>query len=125
MFIFDLLIGARYTHIKMEFDFNQIGALDKSEDWVDPFLGAITQIDLNEKLFLRVRADIGGFGVGSDLSWNAVGLLGYSVRPFDLNGTIFGGYRALYQDFSNGSGRDKFVWDMTLHGPLLGLAVTF
>jgi hypothetical protein len=51
--------------------------------------------------------------------------LGYHVEPFGLNGTLFGGYRGLYQDYTDGSGRNKFEWNMTLHGPVLGLAVTF
>ncbi len=33
--------------------------------------------------------------------------------------------RALYQDFEEGSGSDRFVWDVTLHGPILGLNVRF
>ncbi len=125
MVTFDLLAGARYTHLKIEFDFKRLSSRDKSKDWVDPFIGGVTQIDLTDKLSLRVRADIGGFGVGSDLSWHSVGLLGYNVQPFGIDGTLVAGYRALYQDYTDGSGRNKFEWNMTLHGPLLGLAVTF
>ena len=125
MVTFDLLAGGRYTHLDIELDFKRIGTRDKSKDWVDPFVGAVTQIGLTDKLSFRVRADVGGFGVGSDLSWHSVGLLGYNVRPFGLDGTLAAGYRALYQDYTDGSGRNKFEWNMTLHGPVLGLAVTF
>jgi hypothetical protein len=125
MVSFDVLAGARYTHLKIELDFDRIGSQDKSKDWVDPFIGGVTQIGLTDKLFLKARADVGGFGVGSDVTWNAFGLLGYHVEPFGLNGTLFGGYRGLYQDYTDGSGRNKFEWNMTLHGPVLGLAVTF
>jgi hypothetical protein len=121
----DLLAGARYTHLDIEFDFKRIGTRDRSKDWVDPFIGGVTQIGLTDKLSFRVRADIGGFGVGSDLSWHSVGLLGYKVQPFGIDGTLAAGYRALYQDYTDGSGRNKFEWNMTLHGPVLGLAVTF
>jgi len=124
-FTFDLLAGGRYTHLKTELDFKGLGTRDKSNDWVDPFVGAVTQIGLTDKLSFRVRGDVGGFGVGSDLSLHSVGLLVYTVRPFELYGTLFAGYRALYQDYTNGSGSNKFEWDMTLHGPMLGLAVTF
>ena len=125
MFTFDLLAGGRYTHLKIELDFKRIGNQDKSKDWVDPFVGAATQIGLTDKLSFRVRGDVGGFGVGSDITLNGVGLLGYKVRPFGLDGTLAAGYRALYQDYTDGSGRNKFTWNMTLHGPVLGLAVTF
>jgi len=125
MFTFDLLAGGRYTHLDIELDFKRIGNRDKSKDWVDPFVGAVTQIGLTDKLSFRVRGDVGGFGVGSDITLNGVGLLGYKVRPFGLDGTLAAGYRALYQDYTDGSGRNKFTWNMTLHGPVLGLAVTF
>jgi len=35
------------------------------------------------------------------------------------------GSRALSQDYSDGSGADKFEWDMTLHGPIAALAISF
>jgi hypothetical protein len=31
----------------------------------------------------------------------------------------------MYQDYTNGSGDNKFEWDVTLHGPLLGLGIEF
>ena len=125
MVTFDLLAGGRYTHLDIELDFKRIGTRDESKDWVDPFVGAVTEIGLTDKLSFRVRGDVGGFGVGSDVTVHSVGLLGYKVRPFGLDGTLAAGYRALYQDYTDGSGRNKFTWNMTLHGPVLGLAITF
>jgi hypothetical protein len=125
MFTFDLIAGGRYTHLKIEFDFKRLGSPDKSKDWVDPFVGGVAEWGVTDKLSFRVRGDVGGFSVGSDFSAHSVGLVGYKVRPFDLDGTLVGGYRALYQNYTDGSGRKKFEWDMTLHGPVLGMAVTF
>jgi hypothetical protein len=31
----------------------------------------------------------------------------------------------LYQDYSSGSGDDKFEWDVTLYGPVIGLVIQF
>jgi hypothetical protein len=31
----------------------------------------------------------------------------------------------MYQDYTNGSGDNKFEWDVTLHGPILGLVIEF
>jgi hypothetical protein len=66
---------------------------------------------------------IGGIAFGSDFAWDAVGLLGYRFPMFskENNATVFGGYRALYQDYTDGSGDDKFKWDVRLYGPILGL----
>lgn len=35
------------------------------------------------------------------------------------------GYRALSQDYKKGSGENKFVWDVIIHGPIIGLAIDF
>jgi hypothetical protein len=69
-----------------------------------------------------LRGDIGGFGIGSDITWNLVGMVDF--KPWKHVG-LFGGYRALYQDYSTGSGSNKFKFDATMHGPLLGLNITW
>ena len=35
------------------------------------------------------------------------------------------GYRALYVDYSKGSGPTLFEYDMTLHGPIFGVTAKF
>ncbi len=52
--------------------------------------------------------------------------MGYRIGLFgDDNARIQAGYRARYQDYSSGSGNNKFKWDVTLHGPTLALTVDF
>lgn len=34
-------------------------------------------------------------------------------------------YKGLYQDYKTGSGADRVEWNMTLHGPMAGLAIDF
>ncbi len=43
----------------------------------------------------------------------------------DDNAQFGAGYRALYQDYSDGSGANKFEWDVTLHGPVFALGTEF
>jgi hypothetical protein len=33
------------------------------------------------------------------------------------------GYRGLYTDYETGSGSDRFSYDATVHGPLLGIDI--
>ena len=40
-------------------------------------------------------------------------------------GSVIAGYRALYQDFEDGSGANTFAYDVTTHGLILGLAIPF
>jgi hypothetical protein len=90
-------------------------------------MGGATTAHKSERWDLVLAGSVGGFGVGSDFAWHASGLLGYRFPLFskENNAAFFAGYRALYQNYSDGSGDDKFQWDVTLHGPILGLRIEF
>ena len=36
-----------------------------------------------------------------------------------------GGYRAMYQDYEDGSDSELFLFDATMHGPIFGLNITW
>ena len=126
---FEPLLGGRYTYMKGKLDFRggPFGgsSVDQDKDWFDPFVGGRFKVTLAERLSLSLRGDIGGFGVGSDVTWQTVGLIGYGFDLFGREASVIAGYRALHQDYESGSGRDKFEWDMTMHGPVLGMSVRF
>ncbi len=133
----DGFVGARYTDLRIDASLSNDTAITlpdgevlnpgttaeraASEDWWEPFVGARVGVDLSENWSLSLRADLGGFGIGdADLSWQAVALVGYHWRFETWTLTGFAGYRALSQDYST----DTFAWDVTTHGPLLGLQAT-
>ena len=60
---------------------------------------------------------------GFDLS--ALTLVANHIELFGRDASIVGRFRALHQDFEDGSGASKFEWDMTLHGPVVGLNIRF
>ena len=73
---------------------------------------------------LFVRGDVGGFGVGSKFSWQAVG--GYSFDYAVQNGITYSGligYKALYVDYAQGQGRKRYEFDMLQHGPVVGISL--
>jgi len=73
-----------------------------------------------------LAGDIGGVVFGFDFAWSAFGLIGYRFNLFgEDNARVLAGYRALFQDYTDGSGNDKFKWDVTLYGPILGLVIGF
>lgn len=92
----------------------------ESEDksWVDPVIGARFQTDLGPDFFIRAVGDIGGFGVASDLTWQAMLGLGYRATE---NTNLLVGYRAIGTDYSSGG----FVYDVVASGPFLGLECKF
>jgi len=111
---FEMLAGGRYNSLK--------GDVHGTRDWVDPLVGMRFQADLTERLLLSLRGDLGGLGVGSDFTWNVSALIGYE---FTSHITFLVGYRILSIDYEEGSGRDLFVYDVTMSGPILGLAFRF
>jgi opacity protein-like surface antigen len=86
--------------------------------WVDPIIGLRVHHDLNEKFYVRGLADIGGFSISSDITWQAMVTLGYRVTDQTSIGL---GYRGLGTDYASGS----TTYDVISHGFLLGLSHTF
>jgi hypothetical protein len=91
------------------------------KSWVDPLVGARATWKPKEAWTLSGRADIGGFGVGSDFSWNVTAAAAYRVYDFSF---IFG-YRAWGADYETGSGADLFQYDVITHGPGVGMTFHF
>ena len=121
------LAGARVSIVSMDLDFDFAGSMDESVTWADPILGgrSIYRFGNERRWAFTFRWDVGGFGAGSDFTWNLAGLLGYDFHIGSVPATAIIGAKALYQDFEDGSGPDDFKWDVTQYGPLLGLGFRF
>jgi hypothetical protein len=113
----DFLVGARYYSQDFKLTPTPVAA---SEDWVDPIVGGRWTVPLSEKVTLITRGDIGGFGAGSDLTWQALALVDW--QPWK-HASILAGIRALYVDYETGSGLNYFAYDATTWGPLLGFSL--
>ena len=75
----DGVAGIRYTILDAEIKLRNIGAdLDGDQDWVDPIVGLAYNYQISDMWSLRLYGDIGGFGVSSDFTWQALGLLIFS-----------------------------------------------
>jgi len=110
----DLIGGLRYVDLSFDVE---LGPLDQSaeQSWLDPWIGARGELPLSERWSLFLRGDVGGFGVGSQFTWQALAGLGATLGQrwrLDL------GYRALSIDFDD----DDLEYDVLAQGPVLGLA---
>lgn len=117
----EALAGGRYTYIGSRIDIQNVGRSSSHTEWIDPFVGMRLRMALSPRWDVSLRGDIGGWGIGSQFTWNVQGLLGYHFTMFGTDATAVIGYRALGQDYAN----SKLVWDMTLHGPVIGLNLRF
>jgi opacity protein-like surface antigen len=118
----DFLAGDRFVHLDSSLRIENLVDVDRSKDWLDPFLGARLGLDIIDRLSVAVRGDIGGFGVGSHFTWNMVAILAYQVSQ---RITLGAGYRILDINFSEGTGSQKFKFDVQMRGPMLGFAIRF
>jgi hypothetical protein len=119
---FDVYAGARVNSMDTELniDFPILPDISDSarKTWVDPIIGVRFQRELSDKFFFRALGDIGGFGIESDLTWQAMAAIGYRVNN---NGSVVLGYRGIGTDYSSGG----FGYDVISHGLLLGFEYKF
>lgn len=120
----DLFAGIRYWDLDLDLELEDTPrALDLGDSWVDPVLGGRITQDLAEDWFLMARADFGGFGVGSEASWNVQGGFGYDLAEWF---SLVAQYKALGVDFSNDeTGLDFLSYDTVTHGPVIGFVFRF
>ena len=95
-------------------------------NWVDPLVGVRFRQQFSPTVNLAVSGDIGGFGAGSVFSWQALAALNwdfYATSSVTWSAMI--GYKALYADYEQGWGLTRYEYDMTMHGPILGVSARF
>ncbi|MBX3317190.1 MAG: hypothetical protein KF902_10060 [Phycisphaeraceae bacterium] len=117
------LAGVRLYYLDLEVNFDSLARNPgRDETWLDGFIGARTTIDLADRVTAFARFDIGAGG--SDLAWNVIlGLDAHLGKHKRLS--LVGGYRWFDVDYDDGSGSDKFEFDVLMHGPFLGIGLTF
>jgi hypothetical protein len=114
---FDALAGARYFRLESDVHVGQIKS-SMTKDWVDPMIGGRLRLRLSEKWQASLRGDLAGFGVGSELSTNIVGTVGYNITD---RHTLAFGYRYLDIDYE----ANDIEVSMTTYGPIIGMVIRF
>jgi hypothetical protein len=121
----DVIGGARYANLAADAQidgsfFAQTGsvALSAEKSWWDPYVGVRVQYPLAERWTLVGYADVGGFGVGSESTWQAAVGINYEFSK-SIAGKF--GYRTLYVDYD----KDGFRYDMGNSGLYLGAGIRF
>lgn len=119
-------VGARYYDLEAELDLEFAGQpateLQAGRVWVDPLVGVDYRGALGSSTAFRASADVGGFGVGSDLSWSASAVVDWSLGE---SWGAFVGYRALDVNFTDGGGSERVDFSLTLYGPMVGVRFSF
>lgn len=115
----DLLAGARLWNLdgRVEVPLAGVSAAP-DRTFVDPVVAARVNIGLAPRLSAIVNADIGGFGIGSDFTYQVVGTLNYRIARSTW---VSAGWRHLHLDYEDAG--TAFEGSQT--GPLLGVTQRF
>lgn len=135
----DVLAGARYWNQSGSLSLDAGGTVDLrdltltrdraiaksgSVDWLDGFAGVSAHIALAPGQEFLLTGNVGAGG--SKFTWEAIAAYSYDFTT--KNGVTYSGvlgYKALYADYSQGSGSTRFEYDMLQHGPVIGLTIRF
>ena len=111
----DAIAGLRYIDLSLDVQLGAAVDATARETWVEPWIGARGRVPINETWHVDMRGDVGGFGIGSQFTWQALAVLGADLGSgwrFDV------GYRAIGIDYDSGD----LSFDTRVHGPLFGFA---
>ena len=87
-----------------------------TKSWVDPFVGIRGYYYLTDRLYGVAKADVGGFGISSDLACQAYAALGYNLSK---RTTLELGYKYMAVDYT----REGFTNDVRTSGLFLNLGL--
>ena len=118
----DVTFGVRVNTLDAAVTFAPGITRSQSKTWVDPIAGLTLRSPWKHRMQVRVYSEIGGFGLGSDFTWQIFPMLGIRLAEkasFEL------GYRWLDIDYATGEGNEAFAWNVLTQGPVFGFAFRF
>ncbi|MEO9573573.1 MULTISPECIES: hypothetical protein [Pseudomonadota] len=127
-YAFDIQGGARYNSLRQEITLSPaVGptppVLGGDEGWWEPVIGARGMWQINDRWTTIASVDVGGFGAGgNDLQIGAN--VGFDWRAWDKT-SIFFGYRYYSMDYSDTLPTGAFAYDVSQHGPVIGVKMRF
>ena len=88
----DAVTGFRYWHLGQNLQFSPsiLGLnISGSQNWTDPLVGGRIEAAPSSKIVVNILGDVGGWGAGSQLDYQVVGILGYQIKPkWDIAGRL-------------------------------------
>lgn len=127
-FAVDLQAGARLNALRQEIAVTTPGPVARpviggDESWVEPVIGARGMWRLNDRWTTVASLELGGFGAGGN-KLQVGANVGFDYQAWDNTAITFG-YRYFGIDYSKELASGTFAYDVTQHGPYLGVKVMF
>jgi len=122
----DVFFGGRINYLSANLRINsplQVLSVDGSKTWFDPLVGLQLRTPANgTRWHAQVYTEIGGFGVGSSLTWQVFPTIGVNLSK---SASLEFGYRWLDIDYTSGENLTLFKYDVLTQGPIMGVRFTF
>ena len=124
----DYFVGVRWWDVRFDMTGTKLNGETLSPkrtfDWYDPIIGAVWVTLINENWRLRLRGDIGGFGIASDFT--AAIEIG-ALYDIDEQWRIDMKFKSLWVDYEEGTAgkQDSFSYDTVSFGPIVGITYRF
>ncbi|MGX1499601.1 opacity protein-like surface antigen [Labrenzia sp. MBR-25] len=116
----DAVLGGRLWSVEntLKFDGGLFGgrSYKDSATWIDAMGGVKGRVDFSDRFYFTGSALAGGGS--SNFGWDLMGGLGYEMSD---HFSAVAGYRALGVDYQDGD----FEFDVTIQGPIVGVALKF
>lgn len=109
-------LAGRIVSLDVEVDLETINEPSNgggSKTWFDPVVVLRSNNVFKENWLAQLRVDAGGFGIGSDFTWQLQANVGYRFSKL-FQTTI--GYRYIGIDYDKGDGADRFLYDIDTYG---------
>jgi len=117
----DVFAGGRYSSIKVDLDIDaplQSFHRSSKKSQFGPMIASRVRFPLGDKWGAGIYGDLGGFGVGADLSWQLLGTVQYDISD---RWRLSAGWRHFYAKQS----KNDFDVHVKLDGPILGATFRF
>lgn len=123
-------VGGRLNNIATEIDFIRKAVPNNTKEfyksgsktWFDPILVTRLSGNVDDKWLFQFRGDLGGFGLGSDFTWQLQAYAGYRIsKVFHLAA----GIRILGIDYDRGTDTERFIYNVDTSGPVIKLGFNF
>jgi hypothetical protein len=88
--------------------------VNRSSGWGDPLIGGRYHYDFGNGFGLTAYGDVGGFGVGAHIDWQAIGTIDYALNSW-IN--LHLGYRSL--NFNYDASNSNLGFNVHMKGPIL------
>lgn len=136
MFVFDANVGYRFNKVVEGFvglrysdvtlDLQASGPLQDrrrtaDKTFWDPIIGIRAHGPIGKRWSVMGQGDVGGFGVGTDLTWRVEANIGFEASRVV---SIWFGYLALGEEFDAGP-NERLGLDLVYQGPQLGVFFRF